>query len=329
MPLLSAQAQLLSNNDLVAGVIDEIIYRDDLFSVLPFMGVNGKAYVYNQENTLGAATWLNPNDTVTEAAATFNEVVTTLKILAGDVDVDKFLQTTMSDTNDQMAIQVAKKAKAVAMAFHQTLATGCTGTATLGAYGTAGVPTGSNLTANAAAFDGLPVLAAQAQNYAATVGGQQLASAGTNGNALTLTMLDELCDMVPNGADVIVMRRGTIRAFRALLRATYGTDAVMQQLENFGRPMLTHNGIPVIMNEFLSGTETMGTNSNTCSVYALRLNELDGLHGLFGGDNAGLVVENIGTVQNKDATRIRVKWYTGLALKSTRSIAQLSGITNV
>jgi hypothetical protein len=303
MALLKTEAEKLSNNQLVSGVIDQIIERDDLFSVLPFVGVNGKAYVYNRENALGGAAFLDPNDSVSESAATFTEVVAKLRILAGDVDVDKFLQTTMGDTNDQMAIQIAKKAKAVARAFHQTLATGDTGT-------------------NAKAFDGLPTLAAAAPST-------QNLSAGANGNALTLSMLDELCDAVPNGADVIVMRRGTIRAFRGLLRATYGTDAVMQQLENFGRPMLTHNGIPVIMNEFLAADEDQGTALDTTSVYALRLNELDGLHGLYGGDNAGIVVENIGTVQNKDATRIRLKWYTGLALKSSRSIARLKGVTNV
>jgi len=210
-----------------------------------------------------------------------------------------------------MATQIAKKAKTLAREFHKALATGDSGS-------------------NPKMFDGLPQLLDDAQAYAATVGGSQVVDAGTNGNPLTLTMLDELCDAVPNGADVIVMRRGTIRAYRALLRATYGTDAVMQQLENFGRPMLTHNGIPVIMNEFLAGNETKGTSvGNTCSVYALRLNESDGLHGLWGGDNAGIVVENIGTVQNKDATRIRLKWYTGLALKSTRSIAGLKGVTNI
>jgi hypothetical protein len=300
MPLLKAEAEKLSNNQLVSGVIDEIIERDDLFSVLPFMGVNGKAYVYNRENALSTADWLDPNDPVNEGAATFTEIVAKLRILAGDVDVDKFLQSTMGDTNDQMAIQIAKKAKAVARAFHQTLATG-------------------DSVANPKAFDGLPKMA---------VAGQTL-TAATNGAALTLTMLDELCDAVPNGADVIVMRRGTIRAFRGLLRATYGTDAVMQQLENFGRPMLTHNGIPIIMNEFLAGNEAQGSSPNTASVYAVRLNELDGLHGLYGGDNAGIVVENIGTVQNKDATRIRLKWYTGLALKSTKSIARLKGITNI
>lgn len=310
MPLLRTESEKLSNNQLIAGVIDEIIDRDDLFSILPFAQVNGKAYVYNRENTLGGANWLDPNDTVQESAATFSEVVATLKILAGDVDIDKFLQATQSDTNNQMAIQIAKKAKAVAREFHKVLATG-------------------NSSVNGKTFDGLSVLADQAQAAAATVGGQQVISAGTNGNALTLTMLDELCDAVPNGADVLVMRRGTIRAYRALLRATYGTDAVMQQLENFGRPMLTHNGIPIIMNEFLAAGETMGSNANTTSVYALRMNELDGLHGLYGGQNAGIVVENIGTVQNKDATRIRLKWYCGLALKSTRSIAALRGVTNI
>lgn len=300
MPLLKAEAEKLSNNQLVSGVIDEIIQRDDMFSVLPFMGVNGKAYVYNRENTLGGADFLDPNDPINESAATFTEVVAKLRILAGDVDIDKFLQATMGDSNDQMAVQIAKKAKAVARKFHQTLA-----------QGDSSVDTKS--------FDGLPKL----------VTGGQTVSAGANGGALTLSMLDELCDAVPNGADVLVMRRGTIRAFRGLLRATYGTDAVMQQLENFGRPMLTHNGIPVIMNEFLAGDEDKGSATDTCSVYALRLNELDGLHGIYGGDNAGIVVENIGTVQNKDATRIRLKWYAGLALKSTRSIARLQGVTNI
>lgn len=307
MPLLRAEAEKLSRNQLVSGVIEQIIDKDDLFSILPFVPTTGKAYVYNRENALASADFLDPNDTVNESASTFTEVVAKLRILAGDVDVDKFLQNTLDDTNDQMAIQIAQKAKGVARVFHQTLATG-------------------DSTSNAKAFDGLAKIASD-------IGGTQTVyaggSSGGNGAALTFGMLDELLDAVPNGADVIVMRRGTIRAYRALLRATYGTDAQMQQLENFGRPMLTHNGVPIIMNEFLAANETQGATSNTASVYALRLNELDGLHGLYGGDSAGIVVENIGTVQNKDATRIRLKWYTGLALKSTRSLARLKGVTNI
>ena len=300
MPLLKVEADKLSNNQLISGVIDEIIDRDDMFAVLPFVGVNGKAYVYNRENALATADFLDPNDTVNEGASTFTEVVTKLRILAGDVDVDKFLQSTESDTNSQMAIQIAKKAKGVARKFHQTLANG-------------------DSAVDTKSFDGIQKLVTAGQTIAA----------GANGAALTFSMLDELCDAVPNGADVLIMRRGTIRAYRALLRATYGTDAVMQQLDNFGRPMLTHNGIPILMNEFLAGNETFGSGTNLCSVYAARMNELDGLHGIYGGGNAGIVVENIGTVQNKDATRIRLKWYASLVLKSTRSLARLKAVTNI
>jgi hypothetical protein len=35
------------------------------------VGVNGKAYVYDRENALPTADFLDPNDTVNEDAATF------------------------------------------------------------------------------------------------------------------------------------------------------------------------------------------------------------------------------------------------------------------
>lgn len=126
------------------------------------------------------------------------------------------------------------------------------------------------------------------------------------------------------------MRPGTIRAYRALLRATSGTDAAMVEIENFGVPVLAHNGIPILRNDYLPGNETLGTSTGVCcSVYAVRMNEADGLHGIYGGAAAGIRVEDIGTVQNKDATRTRLKWYCGLALKSTKAVARLQGITNI
>lgn len=51
------------------------------------------------------------NDTITEGAATFEEKVAKLRILAGDVDVDKFTATTMADTNNQLAIGFVRKSK--------------------------------------------------------------------------------------------------------------------------------------------------------------------------------------------------------------------------
>lgn len=301
MALLQAEAAKLSNNTLEAGVIEEIITRDAMFALLPFMRVNSKAYVYNRENTVPGADWLVPGDTVNESAATFTEVVATLKILAGDVDVDNFLRETYSDTNDQVAIQIAAKAKGLRNMFHMCLAQGDSAT-------------------NAKQFDGLPKLVDASQEIVA----------GANGAAVTLSMLDELKHAIPMGADAFIVRAGTERAIKQALRAAGGTTPEMIQIPNFtGKPVLSFDGIPVIINDYLAGDETQGTSDDTCSIYAVRFNEDDGLTGLYGGDAAGVRVEEVGTVQNKDAQRIRLKWYCGLALKSTLSLARIKGITNI
>lgn len=299
MPLLLAEAQKLSNNQLEQGVVEEIIARDDLFALLPFTRIDGKAYVYNRENTISEGDFLNPNDAVNEGAATFTPVTAYLKILAGDVDVDKFLLTTMSDTNDQLAIQLAQKAKGLGRSFRRAVVSG-------------------DSSANTASFDGLQRLV--------DIG--MILAADTNGASISLSMLDQLLDMVLNGADALMMRRGTWRAIRTLLRATGGTHADQLMIENFGM-VPAYNGVPVLINDFLPTNEVMGTNSSTCSIYAVRLNEVDGVHGIYGGPTAGFQVEEIGTVQNKDAFRYRIKWYAGLVLKSTYSLAQLAGVTNI
>lgn len=300
MPLLRTVAESLSNNDLVAGVVEEIIDRDELFALLPFVSTKGKAYVYNREAFLSEGKFIDVNSIVPEEASEVVEVITKLRILAGDVDVDKFLNSTMDDTNNQKAIQLAMKAKGMGRAFRRALVQGNSATDPL-------------------EFDGVEKLVTDTG---------RIISAGTNGAALSLSMLDELRDMIPHGPDAFMMRKGTWRAIKQLLRAAGGNTGEMLQLENFGHPVPAFDGVPVIINDFIPVRE-QGSNANTASIYALRLNEVDGLHGLYGGDNAGIVVEDLGTVQNKDATRTRMKWYCGAALKSTQSLAALRGVTNI
>ncbi|SER26128.1 phage major capsid protein, HK97 family [Faunimonas pinastri] len=300
MPLLVEEAAKLSQEQMERGVIEEIIDTDELFALIPFMGVNGKAYVYNREDTLSEGEFLDPYEVVPEGAATFKEVMTKLRILAGDVDLDKFLITTQSDTNDQLAIQIASKSKALGRKFRRALVQG-------------------DSSVNAKEFDGIRALTPAAQTLVA----------GANGSAVNFGMLDELKDAVKNGADVLMMRQGTWRAVRALLRAAGGNEAATMMIKNFGQAVPCYDGKPVIINDFLPADEVQGTADATCSIYALRLNETDGFHGIYGGPNAGIQVESIGTIQNKDAVRYRVKWYVGTALKATHSVARLQGVTNV
>ncbi|HBT2447571.1 TPA: phage major capsid protein, partial [Klebsiella pneumoniae subsp. pneumoniae] len=259
MPLLREEAEKLSNNELEQGVIETIIDRDDLFAVLPFMKINSKAYLYNREKTLSEATFIDVNDTITEGAATFEEKVAKLRILAGDVDVDKFLATTMADTNNQLAIQVRQKVKGLARAFRRNLIVG-------------------DSTTNNKAFDGIPKLMHDDQKI------------DISGASMTFSMFDELVDAVKDlGADCIMMRSEHLRAYRALLRTVnVGPSEIM--MENFGRPMLCHNGVPFIVNDFIPVAD-----STKADIYCLHLSEENGVTGLYGGENAGIVVENIGT----------------------------------
>ncbi|BBI61681.1 hypothetical protein HSBAA_29870 [Vreelandella sulfidaeris] len=174
MPLLVEEAAKLSEADLQRGIIEEIIDKEDLLAVLPFVGTSGKSYDYNREKGLSEAEFLSPYDPVPEGAATFEEVSTKLRILAGDVDIDKFLAETQSDLQDQVAIQLQGKAKAITRKFRRSLAQG-------------------DSALNAKEFDGVLKLAHADQKI------------DTGENALSFSMLDELLDAVPNGADAIFM----------------------------------------------------------------------------------------------------------------------------
>jgi hypothetical protein len=301
MPLLSATAGLLSLEQMEKGVIDEIVYKDEIFSMLPFEAVNSKAYVYNRENTIAGGAFLSVNSNVPEQASDFTQVTANLSILAGDVDIDKFLQTTQSDTNDQTAIQLAQKAKGLGIQFKTAMVAG-------------------DKSVDVNSFDGMSKL----------VDSGQVIVAGTNGAALSLSMLDELKDACYVGSpDAFVMRRGTYRAYKALLRAAGGTRPDMIEMENFGKLIPTHDGVPILVSDFIPHNVAQGSASDTTSIFAARFNEVDGLHGIVGGDMGGFSVEEIGTVQNRDAYRYRLKWYVSLVLKSTLSLAAVRGVTNV
>lgn len=302
MALLRADAERLSNNLLIAGVIEEIINRDAIYALLPWVGTNNKAYVYNRESTLPTINFYGENEAIGEGTGTTELVTVILKIMAHNVDVDKFLAGTMNDTNNQVATQLQFAAKAVDMKFRETMIIGDSAT-------------------NAKTFDGMRKLVTSGQTI--------YAGAGADGGALTFDLLDELIHKVPNRPDALFMRYGTYRALRALMRALGGTQPEHIKLKEFDGLVPTYDGVPILLSDYLPSGEVRGATANTCSIYAARMNTVDGLHGIYGDPTAGVVVENIGTREDYDANRWRLKWYVAVALKSTKSLARLGGITNV
>ena len=300
MPLLAAEAAKLSIEDRQRGVIEELIDREELFALLPFTRVDDETYSYVRENTAAQGAFFDAYEDLEESASTFTPVSTKLKRFGAQVDVDNFMWRVQSSLNDQRAIQVAQKVKGIGMQFKDAIVNGDTAV-------------------NAKGFDGLKKL---------TPAGQTLI-AGANGGALSLAALDELKDAVKLGADFLMMRQGTWRALRALNRAMGGNTADHIMLDNFGYPMKAYDGTPVIINDYLPIDEVQGTALATTSIYAMRVNEADGFHGIYGGDSAGFEITDLGVLEKKDASRTRIIWYVGAALKATHSVARLKGLTNV
>jgi hypothetical protein len=63
-----AESAKLALNELVAGVIENVITVNQMFEILPFDGIEGNALAYNRENALGDVQALGIDGTVTATA---------------------------------------------------------------------------------------------------------------------------------------------------------------------------------------------------------------------------------------------------------------------
>ncbi len=294
MALTLAESAKLSQDMLQRGVVETILEESPVLQALPFIHVEGNSFKYNQENTLGGAAFYSVNGAWTEGTATFTQKTATLAILGGDADVDNFIQRTRSNLQDQRAIQVQLKAKDVARKFEETFIVGDT-------------------SADPNAFDGIRRLVPPGQSI----------NAGTNGGPLTLALLDQLIDLVKGGRpSMLLMSKRTRRKLKGLLQTS--AHYLERGESSFGRQVLMYDGIPVEVSDWVPDSESEGTGSGLSSIYAIQFSEADGLVGL---QNGGIEVVDIGQLESKDAQRVRIRWYVGLALLRDSAIARLRGIS--
>ncbi len=152
----------------------------------------------------------------------------------------------------------------------------------------------------------------------------QTIAPGANGGALGLGLMDQLIDLVkPGRPDALLMSKRTRRKLSDLRRASGNLLEVDR--DQFGLRALFYDGIPVVVDDFVSDTQVKGSSGAVCSsIYALKFGQGIGVMGL---EHGGIQVETVGELETKDATRHRIKWYAGLALFSELGTARLEGIT--
>jgi hypothetical protein len=293
MALTLAEASKLSNDVLLAGVIETIIKDSPVLQALPFIEIVGNGLTYNRESTAATASFYDVGDTWTESTPTFTQVTATLKIMGGDADIDNYLVATRSNIQDLEAAVIELKAKAVRDLFEQTFISG-------------------DATANPKAFDGIDKLCQSGQTL----------SMGVNGGSLTLDKLDELVDTVKGGKpELLLMSRRSRRIINKLAR-TAGT-LLEADRDQFGQMVQYYDGIAIGLSDYVPDNQTVGTSTDCSTIYALQFGE-GGVAGLTGP--GGLQVERVGSLEQKDASRTRIKWYTSAALFSTLKLAKLVGV---
>lgn len=304
-----ADSARLSQDELVAGVIENIITVNRMYELLPFAGISGNALAYNRENTLGDVISSGVGTTFTGAGAgknpaTFTQVTSPLTTIMGDAEVNGMIQATRSNIQDQTAVQIASKAKSAGRSYQNQLING---------------------TGVANQFSGLIAL---------SVAGQQVPTAA-DGEVLSFALLDELLDMVTDKdgeVDYITMHSRTLRSYNALLRGLGGASIDQVVTLPSGTAVPAYRGVPILRNDYIPINQVKGASGAVCTtVFAGTFDDGSktmGLSGLTAEDNAGIHVTDVGEGEDEDIRIWRVKWYCGLALFSQRGLAWMDGITN-
>jgi len=304
MALTLAEASKLSNDMLLQGVVETIIKESLVLQQLPFIEIVGNGLTYNQEKTLPSIDFYDVGDTWAESTPTFEQKTANLKIMGGDADVDNFLKATRSNLQDLEAAVVELKAKALREKFEEAFI-----------YG--------NSTTNPKQFDGLRKV------IDTGTASDQIIAAGASGATLTLAMLDVLIDAVKGGKPhMLLMSRRSRRKINALVRASGGL--METDRDKWGNFVEFWDGIPIAVSDWIldthvvsSSVETATTGGTCATIYAFQVGE-GALCGLTAPGH--LTVEPIGSLETKDATRTRIKWYVSLALFSSVKAAALIGV---
>ena len=351
------EASKLSTDILLKGIIETIIKDSPILQELPFIQIVGNSLKYNREKTLPGVGWYAPvTGTWTTSEPEFEQVTATLQILGGDADVDNFLKATRSNIQDLEVAVIEQKAKAIQHEFENAF---------LNADGTSNQPSGlykllsdTAWTADTAMEVGDIVVpteglengfryectaaAGDKKTHAtteptwptqvgATVVDDQVTwtckyghwlGSGANGATLTIAKLDELIDLVRGGKPhMLLMSKRTRRKVQGLIRAS--GNILETRPGRFMEQIQLYTGIPIAVSDWVKDNYTVGTSTDCSAIFAFQMGE-GGVCGLSSPEM--LQVERLGSLETKDATRTRVKWYVSLALFSNVKAAMMTGV---
>lgn len=308
-----AEAAKITQSKLLSGIVKEVYRIGEIIPRMPVEQLNAYSLQYNREVEASGGHFVAIGaDIPSDADITYTQVEVFLKRYIKQRDLDHFIADTWTNLNDPEAQAMAR-----------TIADLMAGLESELIY--------SNNTADSETFNGLHALVGS---------GQQLhEGSGTTGSGLNLTTLDELLDLVRPSPDFILMNRALFRRLGQMARGGTTSFPLIWAVSNDGDAggrVLTWNGIEIIPTEYITFTEAIAsgaysakTGGATTSIFAGRWGNIlaGGLCLLMGSPLFDPV--KINDLENKDASRFRIKTYIAPALGSTKALARIDGITNV
>jgi len=355
MSISLAEASKLSTDILLKGIIETIVKDSPVLQELPFIQIVGNSLKYNREKTLPTVGWYAPvTGTWTTSEPAFEQCSASLCVLGGDADVDNFLKATRSNIQDLEAAVIELKAKALRNEFENTFLNGDSGVDANQPDGLFKTMKGTAWEATTAYSLGDVVVPTTGKEngfrYECTTAGTSGSSEPTwkttegetnsdgtavwtcrlgnhlgmavNGATLTLSKIDQLIDLVKGGKpDLLLMSRRSRRKVMTLAWAA-GTNLLIGE-GKLGQVVEYYNGIPVAISDWVKDNYVVGTSSDCSAIFAFQMGE-GAVCGLSSPEM--IQVERLGSLETKDASRTRVKWYVSLANFSIVKAAMLTGV---
>jgi len=303
MALTLTQGEEYSTTEMQRAVIDKLVKDSPILQRLGFVTILGNSLTYDTITTDATANFYSVGSTWTEDTGDVTQATANLTILGGDADIDNFLLKTRSNKIDLKGTVIGNKVKAVQYAYLDKFYYGVNAD-------------------DSKQFNGMHTLIADTTYNSVAEGTSETVG------VITVTNLRAAKDLITGFTpDLMVMSKMARRSISTYLDSV---GANFQRMEDkFGKHVQAFDDCPIAVDDHILNTEDIstggvwqaGTGDGT-TIFFLTFDDM-ACAGLHSGD--GVQVEPLGSLETKDASRWRIKWYCSLMFQNIRSCAKLSG----
>ncbi len=311
MPDLTQYA-LLANDEVIAGIFENIITANELMMHLQFKTFEGNSLKYNRELALPTSSTHTVGDTWTDSEGTKTQKTASLTEVGVQSPLDRFAQATRGNVQDQKAVVFADMAKSLGRKFENLVITG-------------------EPEATSTEFEGLDSLIRSETRMMAMDDGA-VDGPGSVETELTLDRLDAFIDLIESGPpDVLLMNKTMRRKITALSRAS-GSGVIMDTIEKFGMQIRMYNGIAIAVNDFITDAELYNDSSTwpsstATTIFAVKFGEeKQGYTIIHNGEVMSPDIQELGTKFDKNEDVFRMVFYVQAVTFSAKMVAALGGI---